>query len=102
MAALSLRADLPPSQGGLASYGPDFDDQPRRASNPQGREAGRPAGSLVINLKAAKALGLEVPLSLQASVDECRYDRGASRSSAVRQGLKLARCVLSARALPAN
>ena len=62
-------------------YGPDLVDQYRQAGSlrrphPQGREAGRPAGEqptkfeLVINLKTAKALGLEVPPSLLARADE--------------------------------
>ena len=70
--------------GGLISYGPDY-DRPvpargrLRRPHPQGREAGRPAGAsadqsdqyeLVINLKTAKALGLEVPPTLLARADE--------------------------------
>ena len=55
------------------SYGPNLIDGYRRAGylrrpHPQGREASRPAGAetrpsttLVINLKTAKALGLEIP-----------------------------------------
>ena len=67
--------------GGLISYGPDFVDQYRRAAGYvdrilKGAEAGRPAGAaptkyeLVINLKTAKALGLDVPPTLLARADE--------------------------------
>ena len=62
--------------GGLLSYGPDYLDQFRRVaatSIASSRERNRLAPTkyqLVINLKAAKALGLEVPLYLQQLADE--------------------------------
>jgi putative ABC transport system substrate-binding protein len=69
------------AEGGLVSYGPDVSDQYRRCAAYVDRilRGERPADlpvqqplkyQLVVNLKTAKALGIEVPTSMQLLADE--------------------------------
>jgi putative tryptophan/tyrosine transport system substrate-binding protein len=89
LAALTVRHGIPanyvwrsfPAAGGLMSYGADIFDSVRLAGVYTGRvlKGEKPAEmpvvqatkfELVINLKAAKALGISVPPSMQARADE--------------------------------
>ena len=89
IADLALKARLPtingfniyPKAGGLMAYGPNFPSMFKRAAsyvdrilsgaNPGELPVERPTKfELVINLKTAKALGLQVPWQLQQLADE--------------------------------
>jgi putative tryptophan/tyrosine transport system substrate-binding protein len=89
LVAQAMRVQLPLSceqspfvaVGCLVSYGPNFGEMHRRAAfyvdrilkgeHPAGLPVEQPAKfDLVINLKTAKALGLDVPLHLQQLADE--------------------------------
>ena len=70
-----------PADGGLASYGPDTAEQFKRAAEYVDRilKGAKPSElpvqaptkyELVLNLKAAKAIGLEIPSSLLTTADE--------------------------------
>ena len=67
--------------GGLISYGPDYDEEARQAAEYVDRilKGAKPGDlpvqaptkfELVVNLKAAKALGIDIPNSMQLLADE--------------------------------
>jgi putative ABC transport system substrate-binding protein len=86
--SLAMRHHLPAihafrygvSSGGLASYGPNTIDIFRRAATyvdrilkgakPSELPVQAPTNELVINLKTARTLGLEIPPALLATADE--------------------------------
>jgi len=89
LAALTTQNKVPaifgfrefPAAGGLMSYGADLEDQHRTMGGYVGRilKGEKPADlpvqqsikvQLVINLKAAKTIGIEVPQTLQVAADE--------------------------------
>jgi putative tryptophan/tyrosine transport system substrate-binding protein len=89
MAALATRSNVPavypwrevPAAGGLLSYGPDLSDIVRRAApyvdrilrgaNPAELPVQVPTKfEIAVNLKAAKALGLDIPASILVRADE--------------------------------
>jgi putative ABC transport system substrate-binding protein len=89
LAELAAKARLPaiygiresPEAGGLMSYGPDYFDLSRRSASYVDRilKGAKPAGlpieqptkfELVVNLKAARALGLVVPQSVLGRADK--------------------------------
>jgi putative tryptophan/tyrosine transport system substrate-binding protein len=89
IAALARRYSVPATfqfrefaaAGGLMSYGPGFGESYRQAGNLAGRilRGEKPADlpvmqptkfELVINMKTAKALGIDVPVSMQLLADE--------------------------------
>jgi putative tryptophan/tyrosine transport system substrate-binding protein len=89
MAALTRRYSVPAmfqfrefaAAGGLISYGPKFGESYRQAGILAGRilRGEKPADlpviqstqfQLVINMKTAKALGIDVPVSMQLLADE--------------------------------